>query len=43
MLAAFGIESPPPPDLATWRLINERIRSPEGDVTIAIVGKYTGM
>ena len=23
--------------------INERIRNPEGDVTIAIVGKYTGM
>src|SRR4026209_1769606 len=43
VLAAFGIEAPPPPDLATWRLINERIRSPEGDVTIAIVGKYTGM
>src|SRR5436190_5433422 len=43
VLAAFGIESPRPPDLATWRLINERIRSPEGDVTIAIVGKYTGM
>ncbi len=43
VLAAFGIESAPVPDLATWRLINERIRSPEGDVTIAIVGKYTGM
>jgi CTP synthase len=43
VLAAFGIENPPPPDLATWRLINERIRNPEGDVTIAIVGKYTGM
>ena len=43
VLAAFGIESPPPPDLATWHLINERIRNPEGDVTIAIVGKYTGM
>ncbi len=43
VLAAFGIESPPEPDLATWRLINERIRNPEGDVTIAIVGKYTGM
>jgi CTP synthase len=43
VLAAFGIEAPPAPDLATWRLINERIRSPEGDVTIAIVGKYTGM
>jgi len=43
LLAAFGIEHPPPPDLATWHLINERIRNPEGDVTIAIVGKYTGM
>ncbi len=43
VLAAFGIENPPPPDLATWRLINERICNPEGDVTIAIVGKYTGM
>ena len=42
-LAAFGIENPPAPDLATWHLINERIRNPEGDVTIAIVGKYTGM
>ena len=43
VLAAFGIENPPPPDLATWQFINERIRNPEGDVTIAIVGKYTGM
>ena len=31
------------PDLARWQLINERIRNPEGEVTIAIVGKYTGM
>jgi CTP synthase len=43
VLAAFGIENPPAPDLNTWRLINERIRNPEGNVTIAIVGKYTGM
>ncbi|MGH6676392.1 MAG: CTP synthase, partial [Xanthobacteraceae bacterium] len=43
VLAAFGIERPRPPDLETWRLINERVRNPEGDVTIAIVGKYTGM
>ncbi len=43
VLAAFGIQNPPEPDLATWRLINERVRNPEGDVTIAIVGKYTGM
>jgi CTP synthase len=43
VLAAFGIEAAQAPDLATWRLINERIRNPEGDVTIAIVGKYTGL
>jgi CTP synthase len=43
VLAAFGIERAPLPDLGVWRLVNERIRNPEGDVTIAIVGKYTGM
>ena len=43
VLAAFGIETGAPPDLARWRLINERVRNPEGDVTIAIVGKYTGL
>ncbi|HEY9359956.1 MAG TPA: CTP synthase, partial [Xanthobacteraceae bacterium] len=43
VLAAFGIEPDGEPDLARWRLINERIRNPEGDVTIAIVGKYTGL
>ena len=43
VLAAFGIEPGAPPDLARWQLINERIRNPEGEVTIAIVGKYTGM
>ena len=43
VLAAFGIERAPVPDLAVWHLINDRIRSPEGNVTIAIVGKYTGM
>jgi CTP synthase len=43
VLAAFGLEPKGEPDLARWRLINERIRNPEGDVTIAIVGKYTGL
>src|SRR6267378_3019464 len=43
VLAAFGIEPKGEPDLARWRLINERVRNPEGDVTIAIVGKYTGL
>jgi CTP synthase len=43
VLAAFGIEPAREPDLSRWRLINERIRNPEGDVTIAIIGKYTGL
>jgi CTP synthase len=43
VLSAFGIENAPPPDLAVWRTINERIRNPEGQVTIAVVGKYTGL
>jgi len=43
LLAAFGIDNAAPPDLSQWRTIHERIRNPEGDVTIAIVGKYTGL
>ena len=43
LLDAFGIDHGQPPDLERWRLINERVRNPEGDVTIAIVGKYTGL
>jgi CTP synthase len=42
VLAAFFLEAPPPA-LDRWRLINERIRNPEGAVTIAVVGKYTGL
>ncbi|HXV24086.1 MAG TPA: CTP synthase [Alphaproteobacteria bacterium] len=38
----FDIEAPEP-DLADWRRIVERIRAPEGEVTIAIVGKYVGL
>jgi len=43
VLAAFGIEPKVAPDLGRWKLINDRIRNPEGQVTIAIVGKYTGL
>ncbi|MCI0430768.1 MAG: CTP synthase [Rhodospirillales bacterium] len=38
----FGIDAPPP-DLGQWRHIVERIRAPEGEVTIAVVGKYVGL
>ncbi len=43
VLAAFGIKPKTPPALDSWHVINERVRNPEGQVTIAIVGKYTGM
>jgi len=41
VLAAFGIKDAPEPDLSSWREISDRIHNPEGDVNIAIVGKYT--
>ncbi|MGB0682838.1 MAG: CTP synthase [Magnetovibrionaceae bacterium] len=34
---------PPEPDLTRWDEIVERATKPEGEVTIAIVGKYTGL
>jgi len=43
VLAAFGIDTSSSPDLERWQLINERIRNPDGNVTIAVVGKYTGL
>jgi len=43
VLAAFSIEPAPAPNLVRWSTIEERIRNPEGEVTIAIVGKYTGL
>jgi CTP synthase len=43
VLAAFGFENTPAPDLSRWTKIEERMHNPEGDVTIAIVGKYTGL
>ncbi len=43
VLSVFGIEDSPEPKLAQWHNITSAIREPEGDVTIAIVGKYTGL
>jgi CTP synthase len=43
VLEAFGITGAPKPDLARWNSISHNIASPEGEVTIAIVGKYTGL
>jgi CTP synthase len=43
VLAAFGITGAPKPDLHRWETISRGIVQPEGEVTIAIVGKYTGL
>ena len=42
VLSYFGIEARPP-DLKRWKGIVDRVRHPEGEVTIAIVGKYTSL
>jgi CTP synthase len=39
----FGIPDIREPDLGRWHKIVEEIRNPEGNVTIAVVGKYTGV
>jgi CTP synthase len=43
VLDAFGIVNAPKPDLAKWDSIMRHITQPEGEVTIAVVGKYTGL
>ncbi|QAY96782.1 CTP synthetase [Methylovirgula ligni] len=43
VLAAFGIEPVPKPDMSRWNAVTARTHNTEGEVTIAIVGKYTGM
>ncbi|QPC41490.1 CTP synthase [Kaustia mangrovi] len=43
VLDAFGLDHAKEPDLARWDEISERIHVPEGEVKIAIVGKYTGL
>jgi CTP synthase len=43
VLAAFGLTNAPEPDLERWREIAETIANPDGEVTVAVVGKYTGL
>ncbi|QEL21754.1 CTP synthase [Bosea sp. F3-2] len=43
VLAAFGLDASTEPDVSNWKRISERVKNPEGEVTIAVVGKYTGM
>ncbi len=43
VLAAFGIEPAPKPNMSRWAGVTRAYHNPEGSVTIAIVGKYTGL
>ncbi|KAB2912073.1 MAG: CTP synthase [Hyphomicrobiaceae bacterium] len=43
VLAAFGLKGAPAPQLEKWQTISSAIANPEGEVTIAVVGKYTGL
>ena len=41
VLDVFGIRDAPQPDLSRWEEIDRRVKHPDGEVTIAVVGKYT--
>jgi len=43
VLKAFGLAHSEAPDLNRWHDIVDRIKNPEGEVTVAVVGKYTGL
>ena len=41
VLDAFQISPAPKPDLSRWEDVSDRVHNPEGEVRVAIVGKYT--
>jgi len=43
VLRHFGLDDSKEPDLSRWTGIMERVRKPEGEVRIAVVGKYTAL
>ncbi len=43
VLRAFGIEPEGAPDLSRWTDIVDRLKNPEGEVTVGVVGKYVGL
>ncbi len=43
VLEVFGMTDAPAPDLARWQEISYRLQNPDGEVNIAVVGKYTGL
>ncbi|MBV9549320.1 MAG: CTP synthase [Alphaproteobacteria bacterium] len=40
LLKVFGLDNAPPPDLSRWEDVVNRVKNPEGEVRIAVVGKY---
>ena len=43
VLDAFGLDTSVEPDLSKWERIVDRIKAPEIEVTIGVVGKYTNL
>jgi CTP synthase len=43
VLDVFGLDEAPAPDLSRWETISHTLSNPDGEVNIAIVGKYTGL
>jgi CTP synthase len=43
VLDVFGLHDAPAPDLGRWQGISHTLSHPDGEVNIAIVGKYTGL
>src|SRR3984885_11991441 len=43
VLCNFGLNFAVAPDLSRWQRIGDIVQSPEGEVRIAIVGKYTNL
>ena len=41
VLKHFRIDEPPNADLSRWTEISEKLHNPDGEVTIAVIGKYT--
>jgi CTP synthase len=41
ILEKFGLADAPEPDLSVWEGIAHAVHNPDGEVTIAVVGKYT--
>ncbi len=43
VLRIFNLENAPKANMARWTEISQRYNEPEGEVNIAVVGKYTGL